>query len=877
MLQVLRWGSAAMEGCREVNMRPDKRTEALLFAVLALLALLIVSQAFAQAEDPDAYGDDYQPGNFGRVQYHDNGMTILRAPSETAPAFEEAGEINSPVFPGDAVLTDVDQRVEVQLARGSVVHVDRASDVTFLALPDPYAVFPDNTVMQVAEGALRIHALLAEDEEFRIDTPASSIYLLSGGDYRIEVAADGRTRVFSRRGVVEFVGEEGSILVRAGQASEVDPGRLPSEAEPFNTFLADSFDRWVEEREAAVYLAEERMADTEVPHEVVYEEIPYEVRPYYEELAVHGSWGHTTDYGYVWYPTGVAAGWKPYLDGYWSYGPDGYFWVSYEPWGWAPYHYGRWSWIPGRGWGWIPGRVFGGAWVAWSWGSVHVGWSPLDYWNRPAFVSHYYLDYYDPYCWTFVRYENIARRHYPRYAVPLDRVGSDLQTGAVVTRPPRVAPTRIAVSSESRQLAQRRALADRQGAIPPVRENARGARTLRDLDDRLLARGTQREARNVAGTAQTSRPGSGAGAARRTPAVRERGTRETGAVERPSTPRGSSRPNPTRGLKSYPRQISSDEASSSATGRGVPRGRRFVSGSDDGEGSDVRVRTPGSRNQPRSSESQSTNRRLRDLYERMAQPRTTRDGSKALTPTERSDARRPREDSSSSAEPRRESRPRTNGRDENGARKDRPDRSKPRDSGQDARSGSSRKDSATRQEARSGRSGSGSGGSRPSATRRNETRRPTAAVRGSGSSAARDALNQPRETTRSHLSKRARSDVTTSRPRSGGSRVDVRSRPRSGSSAAAPRSTVRSEPKQQRSSPRRSSSPRPTASPRSGGSRPSSSRPKASRSSGGNSETLARPSRTTSKAGGGGASRSSSRTSSRSGSKARSSRGGRDD
>jgi hypothetical protein len=871
----------------EVIMRVDKRTELLLVAVLMLLALLIASNALAQAEDPEAYGDDYQPGNFGRIQFHDNGLTILRAPSESAPAIEEAGAINSPVFPGDAVLTDVEQRAEVQLARGSVVRVDRASDVTFLALPDPYATFPDNTVVQVAEGAIRISAMLAEDEEFRIDTPASSIYLLSGGDYRIEVGTDGQTRVLSRRGVVEFVGKGGSILVRAGQASEVFPGALPSEAEPFNTFLADNFDRWVEDRDSAIYLAEERYAESEIPHEVVYEEIPYEVRPYYEELSVHGSWSHTSDYGYVWYPNDVPTGWRPYHDGYWAYETDGYFWVANEPWGWAPYHFGRWTWIPGHGWSWVPGRVFGGAWVAWSWGSVHVGWSPLDYWNRPAFVSQYYLGYYDPYCWTFIRYENFTRRNYAGYVVTLDRVGADLHGGAVVTRPPRVSPARIAVSPESRNLVQRRAHADRQAAIPPLRENVRGGRTLAQLDERLLTRGSTRQARNGAETGQAARPGSAVGSRRGVPAQR-RGATDPQAIGQPSTPRPSS----TRALRSYPRQISTEDAV--AGRRETVKGRRYSGGSGTGEGSEMRGRAPGTRAQPRSSESQSTNRRLRDLYESMARPRTTRDGSNALTPGERASGPAPRENSSSDAAGPRPTRPRSNGRDGSGSSEAGSDRSNPRtEEERGSGSGSSPRESGTRQKARSGDSNSGSGGSRPSATRRNDSRRPTSAGRRTGGSSANDLLSRPRETTRATISNRMKTEVSSSRTsgtgNSGGSRATSRptSRPSSrGGSSATSRSTSRPSSRGGSSATSRSTS-RPSSRGGSSATSRSTSRPSSrggksatsksgssSASRGGSTATSRSSSRPSSRGGKSATSKSGSRSSSRSGSRGRSSGGG---
>jgi hypothetical protein len=86
------------------------------------------------------------------------------------------------------------------------------------------------------------------------------------------------------------------------------------------------------------------------------------------DLDRYGDWWHTADYGYVWSPRSVAAGWSPYRVGAWRWYSDwGWTWISTEPWGWTPYHYGRWAYYRSR-WCWVP------------WGSsvVSVGfsWSP---------------------------------------------------------------------------------------------------------------------------------------------------------------------------------------------------------------------------------------------------------------------------------------------------------------------------------------------------------------------------------------------------------------------------------------------------------------------------------------------------------------------
>lgn len=97
---------------------------------------------------------------------------------------------------------------------------------------------------------------------------------------------------------------------------------------------------------------------------------------FYSSLAPYGNWV-PMDYGYAWAPTGVGAGWRPYMDGQWVWSDLGWTWASYEPWGWATYHYGRWVMDPSYGWLWIPGTTWAPAWVSWYQTPGYVGWSPL--------------------------------------------------------------------------------------------------------------------------------------------------------------------------------------------------------------------------------------------------------------------------------------------------------------------------------------------------------------------------------------------------------------------------------------------------------------------------------------------------------------------
>ena len=82
---------------------------------------------------------------------------------------------------------------------------------------------------------------------------------------------------------------------------------------------------------------------------------------------------------FIWRPTGLDAGWKPYSNGNWINSDKGWVWQANtsEQWGWATYHYGRWWHSKNNGWVWLPGYVWAPAWVEWRVAEGHIGWTPL--------------------------------------------------------------------------------------------------------------------------------------------------------------------------------------------------------------------------------------------------------------------------------------------------------------------------------------------------------------------------------------------------------------------------------------------------------------------------------------------------------------------
>jgi hypothetical protein len=149
---------------------------------------------------------------------------------------------------------------------------------------------------------------------------------------------------------------------------------------------------------------------------------------FYDKLSPYGQWVNHSRWGWVWYPTKVASGWRPYLHGRWIRTDEyGWYWQSDEDWGWAVYHYGRWTYDSQYGWIWIPGTVWGPGWVAWRTGNAYVGWAPLPpgvgydpddglLWGGVDLLDAAYDIF-----WVFVPGRLFLGHHLDRYAYPRSR------------------------------------------------------------------------------------------------------------------------------------------------------------------------------------------------------------------------------------------------------------------------------------------------------------------------------------------------------------------------------------------------------------------------------------------------------------------------
>jgi hypothetical protein len=300
--------------------------------------------------------------------------------------------LNYPLYNGDHLWADAGAQSELHIG-STAVRMGSETALAILALDDRLAQ------LSLTGGLLNVRLrALGEGESFEIDTPNSAVTLLRPGDYRIEVdERNNLTLVTVRGGDAEVTGGGRAFAVHARDTARIMGSDDNTSSELTSAAGFDGFDRWCQDRDR-------RDEQSESARYVGRETIGY------ADLDEHGTWSQVPEYGWVWRPRVVVAGWAPYRYGHWAWvEPWGWTWIDDAPWGFAPFHYGRWAYWGGD-WVWVPGTmvarpVYAPALVAWVGGPRFsmavsfggggpVGWFPLGPHEvyRPAYhVSEVYV------------------------------------------------------------------------------------------------------------------------------------------------------------------------------------------------------------------------------------------------------------------------------------------------------------------------------------------------------------------------------------------------------------------------------------------------------------------------------------------------------
>ena len=301
---------------------------------MALLSAPLFGQDSQYPQDSQNQGGGDPPGRVARLGYVSGSVS-----------FQPSGEdqwsqalANYPLTTGDRVYTDRDGRAELETGN-IAVRLSSGTDLSTTSLSDQLVQ------LGLAQGTLRVRAYeILQGSSVEIDTPNAALTLLRAGSYRVETFPDDNTTLVTvNSGDLEISGNGFSQVLHSGQSVKLS-GDQELQADSVQPQGDDDFDRWCSDRDRRFLSSNSR-------------QYVGQYTPGYDDLDQYGQWEPAQEYGQVWYPSAVPAGWAPYRYGRWAWvEPWGWTWVEDEPWGFAPFHYGRWALIGSR-WGWVPGTV----------------------------------------------------------------------------------------------------------------------------------------------------------------------------------------------------------------------------------------------------------------------------------------------------------------------------------------------------------------------------------------------------------------------------------------------------------------------------------------------------------------------------------------
>ena len=152
---------------------------------------------------------------------------------------------------------------------------------------------------------------LDQNDIFEIDTPNLAFSVTQPGNYRVEASEDLTYSVVSPREGGGHARQRPDHTLHAGQRGTFS-GTDSLNADVIEISGADQFDNWSYDRD---HRYDNSRSARYLSHDVVG----------YEDLDDNGDWRDDSNYGHVWYPSHVGAGWAPYHEGHWDWIPLGIY------------------------------------------------------------------------------------------------------------------------------------------------------------------------------------------------------------------------------------------------------------------------------------------------------------------------------------------------------------------------------------------------------------------------------------------------------------------------------------------------------------------------------------------------------------------------
>ncbi|MEN8221903.1 MAG: DUF6600 domain-containing protein [Acidobacteriota bacterium] len=264
------------------------------------------------------------------------------------------GIVNYPLTTGDVILTGSKSKCELQLANGTLLRLDRNSDIKLISLlTESITSKKKISTLKLMSGTIYSMSQIYKNEILQVITPQISVKMENRSINLIRTTQKESSVRVLRGKVGVIYGEQNKTYIKSGQYVI-----FPRKGKRYDGKISkdDEFLSW--NKSINKDFRKLHYGNSKVP-EAIYIHSPGIVHFAERFSTKFGTWEYNEYFGYVWKPSDESfkvLSRRPFFDANYVEIDGELVLVPNQAWGWAPVHLGTWFFSQKDGWVWIPGE-----------------------------------------------------------------------------------------------------------------------------------------------------------------------------------------------------------------------------------------------------------------------------------------------------------------------------------------------------------------------------------------------------------------------------------------------------------------------------------------------------------------------------------------
>jgi ferric-dicitrate binding protein FerR (iron transport regulator) len=189
-----------------------------------------------------------------QVSYTDGEVAIQPADKTQSSGLS----VDTPIRPGDRILTGDASRAAFQLPGSIIMRVDSGSTIGFPSTPKCGSQTRSMPVVRLSSGSMYIRTpeRNMQNPVMEVVTPSATIVLVTKGIYRVDVGRDEAVQVSVLSGRADVEAQSRTVKVKSGRKTLINYGEVPGQVTAFDPYYRDDFATWNTQQDIAFGLKE---------------------------------------------------------------------------------------------------------------------------------------------------------------------------------------------------------------------------------------------------------------------------------------------------------------------------------------------------------------------------------------------------------------------------------------------------------------------------------------------------------------------------------------------------------------------------------------------------------------------------------------------